>query len=174
MENLNIFDEDGNKIGEMERKEAHEKGFWHCAVTAFIVNDKNEILSEQVAKNGHPWQERWDISCGGHVSAGDDELTTIIRELDEELGLKINKNEIQLIGQAKSIVGSNKHHNKFFFIKKNINISDLKLQKEEISAVKWFPFEELKNLVEKRDKVLTEKWGAWDIIIEFLEKINNI
>ena len=37
----------------------------------------------------------WDITAGGHVLAGELGFEAIIREIKEELGAKIDKNDIK-------------------------------------------------------------------------------
>ena len=45
---IDVLDESGKKVGKIAtRKEVHQKGLWHGAIVAAILNDKNEILMQQ-------------------------------------------------------------------------------------------------------------------------------
>ena len=51
------------------------------------------------------------------------------------------------------------HYNECYLITKNINISDIKLQKEEVSEVQYFPKDELLKRISNNYEGLTEKTG---------------
>ncbi|KAL9188547.1 hypothetical protein ACHAXT_006925 [Thalassiosira profunda] len=78
--------------GEMkERGQVHKDGDWHRSVQAWIVQPESQNNAARVLlqrrspyKDTHPNQ--LDVSCAGHVNAGDDILDTMMRELEEELG----------------------------------------------------------------------------------------
>lgn len=77
-----------------ERGLVHKDGDWHRSVQVWIVQrDTTNVNNVRVLlqrrspyKDTHPNQ--LDVSCAGHVNAGDDILETTIRELEEELGGK--------------------------------------------------------------------------------------
>ena len=74
-----------------ERGQVHKDGDWHRSVQAWIVQPELQSNTARVLlqrrspyKDTHPNQ--LDVSCAGHVNAGDDILDTMMRELEEELG----------------------------------------------------------------------------------------
>lgn len=74
-----------------ERGRVHIDGDWHRSVQVWIVqsdtkSDTVKVLLQRRSpyKDTHP--NLLDVSCAGHVNAGDDILDTTIRELEEELG----------------------------------------------------------------------------------------
>ncbi|KAL7533682.1 hypothetical protein ACHAXR_008071 [Thalassiosira sp. AJA248-18] len=78
-----------------ERGRVHLDGDWHRSVQVWIVHADNtqgddkknvRVLLQRRSpyKDTHPNQ--LDVSCAGHVNAGDDILATTMRELEEELG----------------------------------------------------------------------------------------
>ena len=79
----------------ISRNEAHSKGLWHKTVHVWLQNRTGEILLQKRAatKESHPGL--WDISCAGHVGAGDSSSETAVRELREELGISIAANVLQ-------------------------------------------------------------------------------
>lgn len=81
---LNIYDEAGAVIGARPRREAKASGLAVGAVNVLLVNGRGEVLLQRRPgdkENG----DRWDKSVGGHVSAGEDFDTTVVREAAEEL-----------------------------------------------------------------------------------------
>ena len=74
-----------------ERGQVHKDGDWHRSVHVWVAqkdttNNNVRVLMQRRSpfKDTHPNQ--LDVSCAGHVNAGDDILETTMRELEEELG----------------------------------------------------------------------------------------
>jgi isopentenyldiphosphate isomerase len=179
MEYFDVLTEKGEYTDRVEsREECHNKGFWHKAVAVFIINSKNQILLQKRSSNKKLWPNLWDISAGGHVLAGEFGFQAIIREIKEEIGIDINKNDILFIGAAtsenikKDII--NKHFNEYYIVNKDIEIADLKLQKEEVSDAEWFEKEDIIKRIENNYEGITEKIGCWNYLKKYYEwKENN-
>ncbi len=173
-ENFDVLNEQGEFTGEIAtREECHKKGLWHRAVYAFIIdNDKNVLLQKRSA-NKKLWPNMWDVTVGGHVMAGEFGRQALIREVKEELGINIGDNDIKYllgstsINQQGDIV--NKHYNECYLIIKNIDISNIKIQKEEVSDIKYFSKEELLERISNDYEGLTEKTGVWNFLKKILE-----
>lgn len=153
------------------REECHKQGLWHRAVYAFVINDKVEVLLQKRSKNKKLWPDKWDVTAGGHVDSGEFGRQALIREVKEELGIDIKDDDIKYLLGSTSITEQgdiiNKHFNECYIITKNIDISKIKLQEEEVSEVKFFEKEELLRRVRNNYEGLTEKTGVWN----FLERI---
>jgi len=102
---------------------------------------------------------------------------SVIRETKEEIGIDIKKEELEFIGATRSIdtagIGPNKHYNEYYIVHKDINIDDIKLQTEEVQAVKWFNVEDIKNRINDNFKDLTGKYGCWEYLIKYFEFIEK-
>jgi isopentenyl-diphosphate Delta-isomerase len=99
-----VFDVvDANDVvtGQATRREVHAKGLWHRAVHVLVfapvesgaavnaVNGRRVFLQKRsMAKDTAPG--RWDSSCSGHLDSGEDYLTAAVRELGEEIGLRVS------------------------------------------------------------------------------------
>ena len=55
-------------------------------------------------------------------------------------------------------------------ITKNIDILDIKIQKEEISEVRYFSKDELLKRISNNYEDLTEKIGPWNFLKKILER----
>jgi isopentenyldiphosphate isomerase len=183
IENFDILNELGEFTGEIAtRDECHEKGLWHRAVYAFIIDKNLNILLQKRSSNKKLWPNKWDVTIGGHVNAGEFGRQALIRECKEELGIEITDDEIKYIVSTTSVYNKNNyvnnHYDECYLITKDINIEDLKLQKEEVSDAKYFSKEDLLNRINNNYEELTEKTVSWSILKKILEsnvleQINN-
>lgn len=102
----------------------------------WIVNNKDELLI-QLRASTEDKPNTYGIT-GGAVNKGETSLEASIRELKEELGLDVNKE--QLI-----YVASERRKKKFFeyyMLNIDIDINNLILQKEEVDKVEWISIED--------------------------------
>jgi isopentenyldiphosphate isomerase len=115
-----------------------------------IDEDKKNILLQKRCADKNLFPNMWDISVGGHVSSGEDTLVAAKRELSEELGLDLDTYEFEYVDVIKErFVDGDVVSNEFVTIYKiinNVNISSIKLQKEEVSEARWFTKGELNAL----------------------------
>ena len=114
-EKYDVLNEQGEFTDKVAtKKECHEKGLWHRAVNALIINKKI-------------WPNKWDVSFGGHVLAGEFGIQTVIREAKEELNLYITDNDIKYLVCATAINIDtniiNKQFNEYYLITKEIDLS---------------------------------------------------
>ena len=88
MEVLDLYDDNGNKLDEeIIRGNKPELGKNIMLSVIYIKNNEGKYIIQKTSKEkGNKYS-----TTGGHVIKGENALTTIIRELKEELGLNINK-----------------------------------------------------------------------------------
>ena len=109
------------------------------AVFVVIRNDNNEILLQQRANTGY-LDEYWDLPSG-HVEYGESLSDSAVREVEEEIGLKLNPKNLKLI------------HIEQFYVEKDyvnytfeaINWSGVPIvgEPEKCSAIRWFAIDAL-------------------------------
>lgn len=158
-EYVDIITKNGQLTGKIKpKKEAERDGEWHQANHLWIINSKKELLLQKRAPDKKFYPNTWDISTAGNCSAGETPGETTIREAREELGLKIRKDQLTFLFKSQSpfenlaINYRDNHLNYVFLVEMNLKLSDLKIQKDEISAVKFMSYEELEKLIELKDK----------------------
>ena len=173
-EYFDVLDEFGNKTGQVKpRVDVHRDGDWHREVHIWIVNDKNEVLLQKRAPNKDHCPNMWDISVGGHIGAGDESIASAIRETKEEIGVDITADQLQFLGTLR---GTNSFgpviNNKFddvYLMRLNIDIDKIVFLENEISEVCWMPVSELKDMVARRDPMLTMLYSCpqiYDVLFD--------
>jgi 8-oxo-dGTP pyrophosphatase MutT (NUDIX family) len=98
-ERLNVYDASGAVVGARPRGEAKASGLAVGAVNALLVDARGRVLLQR----RRPDKENgglWDKSVGGHVAAGEDFDTTLVREAGEELFSDPAAPQVRLAGSA--------------------------------------------------------------------------
>ena len=175
MESFDVLNEYGEFTGKIAtREECHKNGYWHRAVYAFIIDNNGNVLLQKRSANKKLWPNMWDVTVGGHVDSGEFGRQALIRETKEELGIEISDEDIKYLVGSTSINEQgdiiNKHYNECYLITKNIDVSNIVIQKEEVSEVKYFSREELIKRIDNNYECLTEKIGAWNFLKKILER----
>lgn len=99
---LNVVDNTGNIVGEETRENIHSKGLLHREIHVLILDKDNKIVFQHRDKNKDTFPDLLDAAVGGHVELGDDFITTAVKEIEEETGVKVTKSELKLIRITKS------------------------------------------------------------------------
>lgn len=151
MEYIDVLDENGNKTGETKsREEVHKQGLWHRTVHIWVVNSNKEILMQLRSPEKKSNPNKWTTSASGHLSAGDESVDGAVRELGEEIGLRVKPVELEyLFTIHEHFTNDNMINNEIvdvYIIRKDIDINDITLQKEEVSSVRWVKEEEFREL----------------------------
>ena len=133
MEYFDILNRDGSKSGKIAPKDEELlEGQYDLGAHAYIYNSKGEFLIQKRAKTKQFLPGGWDIHMG-HVMAGETSKEAIIREIDEELGIKVD--DIAFIKRV--LWEKYNHFIDIFVLCKDINILDLTIQKSELEEVKY-------------------------------------
>lgn len=88
-----LVDSNNNKIGELDKLEAHKIGKLHRAFSIFIFNSKNELLLQKRSNLKYHSANLWTNTCCSHP-INDNILTEAKARLKEEMGLEC---ELKLI-----------------------------------------------------------------------------
>jgi isopentenyldiphosphate isomerase len=144
MEHFDILDCTGRKTGEViARDEAHRTGVWHGAFHCLIVSlrdGRGQALFQKRAARKKIAPNKFDVSVGGHYSAGEDAKVAGPREIGEELGLDVRFTELLPLGRRVFVYCSTPGVNEcefqdVFMLSRDIRVAGLKLQREELDGV---------------------------------------
>ena len=144
MELVDVYDNNGNVTGRTiirGDKTAVLNENEHIAVAViFIENENGEFLIQKTSEEkGGEYS-----STGGHVDSGETPLTTIKREVKEELGYNIDNEKIEEYG----FMLYDMPIRYLYYLKKNIPLSELTIQKEEVAFVEYMSVSKIKELIE--------------------------
>ncbi|MCQ2482448.1 MAG: NUDIX domain-containing protein [Clostridia bacterium] len=149
---LDIVDLSGRPTGEtVERETAHRDGILHRTSHVWILRHHEgviQILLQLRSDSKDAFPGCYDISSAGHIPAGEDFLTSAVRELKEELGVSVNSNSLNYCGHRLIEIddcfhGIDFHDRQFsniYVLWLDRDEEDFVLQEEEISSVKWMDF----------------------------------
>ena len=171
MELIEIVDENGNFTGQvLDRKEAHDKNLLHNEIAVFVLNDKNQGLLQKRSANKRFNPNKWAL-CAGHVEAYESLEDAAIREIKEEIGLDISKEDLhEYLKKEITLRESNSKITYFYYIKTNKKEDEFIIQTDELSEVKWFDIDQVIDMINNKDSsiTLTEKR------LELFKKLKNI
>lgn len=88
---------------------------------------------------------------GGAASTDEKSEMTCAREFEEELGVKPNMDNTELISSIKRKYD----YVDVWHIEQGIDLKDIKMQEDEASEVKYVTIDELKKIIKDKDFVLT-------------------
>ena len=147
MEILDLYDNNCNLIKEtIIRGNKPDIGKNIMLSVAFIVNNSGKYLIQKTSKKkGAKYS-----STGGHVTHGENGISTIIRELKEELNITTNQDEIKYIATFKYPT-KQCIFNVYLLEVDDIDINSIKLQKEEVESIKWMSKEEITKIIESNN-----------------------
>lgn len=152
---IDLLDEQGNKIGTIDKAIAHKKGLWHRSVHVWIINDKGQILLQKRCSDKNFFPNFWDCSFAGHIDAGEDSATAALREGKEELGIDLTKDQLQFLFTIKEeLVWQDIKSNEFvdvYLLKSNITEKSLSFQAEEVETAKFFDIKEFYKNISNAD-----------------------
>lgn len=153
---LSIFDENHQKIGEQSREVIHTKGHWHETFHCWIVQIKLDIpylYFQQRSDVKKDFPNLFDITAAGHLLAHET-VNDGLREVEEELGLHLYKNELQSLGIIKDNIlhgefKDNEFAHTFMYNSGNENLA-FRLQEEEVSGIFSATLSEVIQLFEEK------------------------
>lgn len=173
MELLTILNEKEEVIGEKDIKKIYKDGDLHYTVHVYILNSKNEILLQKRNKNKETYPGLWAISTAGHVRSGETPLNACIRELKEELNQDIEAFELEPVvslRRQEKINGNNINAiDKIYLLRKDL--SNIKIQKNELSSIKYMNYLDYKEVLEKKDKHYVPATGEHEIIFDYITPV---
>lgn len=145
-----------------ERSEKIE-GEYRQSVHTWIMNSNGEFLIQKRTPNKKYFPNMWS-QTGGGVDEGETTFQAALRECNEELGIMINPQNMELVLSFKR---------KYDFVdvwlvRCDYDISELTLQEEEVSEAKWATVDEIRALM-KEGKLAKSIDVYFDMFLNLLD-----
>ena len=131
----------------IQRGEPFADGEYYICCEVWITNARGEFLITQ----RHPGKKAgglWEFTGGG-VLSGETSLQGAVREVREELGIPLDESDLRLLTTYRS----RNYFMDIFRVHKDLSVSDLVLQEEEVVDAKWVAQNELCAMIEDRQVV---------------------
>ena len=147
MELVDLYDENRIPLGKTAgRYGKRSSGELRAIVHVCIFDTQGRMLIQQRALEKRICPGKWDVSAAGGVNAGETVRQSAEREVQEELGYHLD-----LTGIRPSItVNFHGGFDDFFVVQQDVDLSALKLQREEVQAVRWATQEEVLGMIRDR------------------------
>lgn len=150
-EKVNYFDEQGKKIGIIDRKEGIQEGLLLEAVQLWIIHPETKQILVQKRSKQKIDTGKIDSSCNGHVRSFEIPEQAVLREAFEEIGavpLEVYQNmkkimTLQIDLRKLGRIGNYRVHEYITFL--DHPISYYKLQEQEVEKIFFMDYETLKK-----------------------------
>lgn len=76
-------------IGQAPRREVHARELWHRAVHVLVFNARGEVFLQKRSMKKDIAAGKWDSSSSGHLDTGEAYDACAVREVREEIGLRL-------------------------------------------------------------------------------------
>lgn len=154
-EYIDILTRDRKPTGKTALKsQIHKEGHYHNTAHVWFYTDDGKILLAQRAASKTLYPLLWDVSVAGHIDAGETVKEGAIREVMEEIGLKINENDLEKIGvfdcfqkYDSGIIDYEFHHT--FIIKLTVSITNLTPQEGEVEDLKLVSIDDFSDIIDR-------------------------
>ncbi len=150
MELWDVYDKDGNLAGRtMKRGGRLACCDYHLAMEAWIINLKGQILIQQRSEKCEILPRIWAHTTG-RILAGEDSVAGCIREIKEELGIRVSPEDIHFIRRIIREDSTNLIWDVYVVVK-DISLSGIRLQESEVAGVKWVSPQDIRNMLKNGD-----------------------
>ncbi len=145
MELFDLYTADRQKTGRtMVCGEPTPEGFYRLVVHVCIFDSEGRMLIQQRQPFKDGWSNLWDISVGGSAQAGDSSRGAAERETREELGLDLDLSDVR---PSMTIHWENGFDD-YYILNLPVDLASLRLQPEEVQAVRWATEEEILQMID--------------------------
>ena len=151
---FDVVNDQDQVIDRLPRSEVHARNLLHRSVHA-LVFDSNQRVFLQLRNDDRDCDPSlWDSSVGGHLQAGEDYDHAIIREAQEELGIKLNTTPTRLF----KLQASRETAYEFCWVYHVMNDGPFQLDANEAADGKWFSEREINDWIASTPETITSSF----------------
>lgn len=175
---LEVLDNMGNSVGQVcPRSLVHKHGYFHATVHVWVVNNSHDLLLQKRShvKDINPGM--WDISCAGHLIAGDTSQDAAVRELHEELGIEVGISElfflcstVQSYSSTDGLIQDNEFTDVYLLALHNDQL--IRRNPQEIDEIKFISVETFNSMVTRADPQLVPHMDEYQRVLKIISNVN--
>ena len=143
---FDVVNERDEVIDRKSRREVHAQGLLHRAVHVLAFNARGEVFLQKRSMSKDTSPGLWDSSASGHLDAGEDYDGCAVREVWEEIGLKLEQTPDRIM----RIEACEETGQEFVWIYRCVSEGPFTLHPDEIERGEWFTLEEVTRWVAER------------------------
>lgn len=136
-----IVDENDNVIGFKDRDEVKREDIYRVSALWITNSQGDNLLARRALTKAH-YPGKWASAVTGTVEEGEDYESNIIKEAEEEIGLK---NIAPKLGPNIRVYGEYNHFTQWYTLELDRPANEFIINKDEVDEVKWFSNEEIKQ-----------------------------
>jgi len=169
METWDVYDARGKCTGKIcTRNDVFHAGEYHLGSALWIVNSQGKLLIQKRAATKRINPNKWAITCGA-VKAGETSMQGCLREVEEEIGLKLDAQNIAFLSRkfGRDLISDD------YVTVLDFPLSDAVLQVDEVSEIKWASIEEIKVLFDEKSFMMNDMFDM-EKVIEYMNELGII
>ncbi|MDB5255244.1 MAG: hydrolase [Candidatus Nomurabacteria bacterium] len=150
----------GEPTGEhIARSEFHKNKLWGRSTNIFVLNTEGQILCHHRPMDKEYFPGAWSTHFGGHIVEGESYKIGALKEIEEEIGIKINAHQLVPWRTSKKSIA--RLWVRDFITVLDRDISTIKFQESEITEIKWFTPQEILEYLDAEDVETGLNVGSW-------------
>ncbi len=174
MELLDVLDEQGNFTSKTKpRTDVHRDGDWHRTVHVWLLNSKQELLIQKRGPTKDLDPNCWMVSVAGHISAGATKEDTAIKEVFEEIGITLKKDQLEyLFTSPRTFINDTYVFNELhdiFLVQVDILLEALKLEADEVVGVRWVQYRALEKEIQENPSNFSPNFDEYERLFKLLQ-----
>lgn len=170
---VEVLTEEGKTVGKiLNKSEAHKLGICHGISAVALFDNSGRLLIQKRAMIKKDEPNKWDLSAAGHIGIHETPEQAAIREIYEELGIKLEEKDLKLVDIYLNKIKLNpdsyiSHFTYLFIIFKDVRIDNIIMSKTEVSDIVFVNKEKYIDLLNSGDMV--EAINHCDKILDYIK-----
>ena len=143
---FDVVDENDQVVGQQTRGEVHARKLLHRAIHVFVFNKRGDLLLQRRSMFKDAHHGVWDSSVSGHLDAGEDYPAAAIRELEEEMGIRVDAAPEE-IARISACEATGWEHVRLY---QTPHSGSIRFPAAEVETAAWFPVQEIEAWIAAR------------------------
>jgi len=147
-ERFDVVDASDRVIGSAPRSEIHARGLLHRAVHLWLYDPAGRILLQRRSLTKDREPGKWTSSVSGHVNAGEEYDTAMLREIPEEIG--VSADSCRDFGRLGFFPACQETDQEFVWLYRAVHAGPFQPDPTEVAGLEWFDPQQLDLRIQKQ------------------------
>ena len=159
---FDIVNERDEVVGQSPRSEVHRLVLRHRGVHVLVFNARGQLFLQKRSMTKDTAKGKWDSSASGHLDRGEDYDACAVREVWEEIGLKLAQPPERILrSEAGADTGQ-----EFVWVSRCESEGPFTLHPDEIERGDWFAPEQITRWLAERPEEFARAFGLiWTKVV---------